>query len=193
MVLAWIRYAWTLYLPQGYWKLEKMYTIKKKKTTVICRNARKRCHMTRNIVYCMPMKMIDCVHTCKRGRGLVSRYHRNFHMNPQFKQEILTAQNKLNQVCCNCMDLFCLFLVQHPPKKISSIRSGSGVGQKLMLNCHVNLYFLCFVKTCEDQPLKKLILKKNVISFARKNPEKLYIKYTQILKYNYELKWYLLM
>lgn len=57
-----------------------------------------------------------------------------------------------------------------------------------MLNCHVNLYVLCFVKTCEDQPFKKLILKKNVISFARKKPEKLYIKYTQILKYNYELK-----
>ena len=116
----------------------------KGKKLVICRNARKRCHMTRNIVYCMPMKMIDCVHTHKRGRGLVSRYHRNFHMNPQFKQEILTAQNKLNQVCCNCMDLFCLFLVQHPLKKISSIcRRRSGTEANIELPCESIFLVFC--------------------------------------------------
>lgn len=42
------------------------------------------------------------------------------------------------------------------------------------LNCLVNLYFLCLVKTCEGHPLKKIdIEKKMLLVLPEKTPRKI--------------------
>lgn len=105
----------------------------------------------------------------------MSKYHRIFHVNPTFKQKISTVQNKLKQVCCNCIVL--PVSAPPPPKK------GYLYIKVKVLELPCESIFL--VKACEGQPLEKIDLeKKMLLVLLEKKTQKKYNIYELKIKWN---------